>query len=283
MNASEMTVKELREILVREGYHPDRNVRKPQLVIYVEDLIDFRHGEALEMDEKISALREWYATAATKGADHDAHLPVAGVAGTSLGEMREAFRKDSTPAKTRKPGPITFPNIGIVKGSRVWRNRETGVEIVKGANFAEVGLYYICVPTAPGAHDGAQGRRMVAHRTSFAEAREIATRRAAHWRAVIARANTIAHDEASEIEQLLAEGDAIRKPAVTDALCRHGLLIGFGRCDVAGCPASGARESGTAEAERGERAVTVDPVLADAAALSPWPAKRLSGATSHTC
>jgi hypothetical protein len=34
---------------------------------------------------------------------------------------------------TRK---ITFPTVGIVQGSRVWRNHETGVEIVEtGADY----------------------------------------------------------------------------------------------------------------------------------------------------
>jgi hypothetical protein len=48
---------------------------------------------------------------------------------------------------TSKARPVTFPYVGEIKGSKVWRNAETGVEIIKGANFAEVGLYYVVVPT----------------------------------------------------------------------------------------------------------------------------------------
>lgn len=42
---------------------------------------------------------------------------------------------------------ITFPYVGIIEGSRVWQNAETGVQIVKGKNFVEVGLYYVLAPT----------------------------------------------------------------------------------------------------------------------------------------
>lgn len=67
---------------------------------------------------------------------------------------------------------ITFTNIGIVQGSRVWRNSETGVEIIKGKNFEEVGLYYVCIPVI--SPNGA-GRRMVSHQTSLSRARSMAT------------------------------------------------------------------------------------------------------------
>ena len=99
---------------------------------------------------------------------------------------------------------ITFSNVGIVKGSRVWRNHETGVEIIKGSNFAEVGLYYVCVPTAPSARDGDQTRRMVGRSTTLKGARDTATWYAHHWRAVIAKAHTAAclEDSVREGERL---------------------------------------------------------------------------------
>jgi hypothetical protein len=56
-----MTVTQLREALAREGYDMDRSVRKPQLVAYLNDLINHRHAEALAIDEKITSLREWRA------------------------------------------------------------------------------------------------------------------------------------------------------------------------------------------------------------------------------
>lgn len=80
--------------------------------------------------------------------------------------------------KARK---LTFPNVGTIQGSRVWRNSETGVEIVKGRNFAEVGLYYVCVPKV-----GPDVRRVVAHRGTLAAARTLAVSYAEAWREVIA-------------------------------------------------------------------------------------------------
>lgn len=70
MNVKKMLVAELREILAREGYGEvagDRSMRKPQLVAYVENLIEHRHGEALEMNarrDELAAWRESYAPAA---------------------------------------------------------------------------------------------------------------------------------------------------------------------------------------------------------------------------
>jgi hypothetical protein len=88
---------------------------------------------------------------------------------------------------------ITFPSIGIEQGSRVWRNSETGVEIIKGKNFKEVGLYYVCVPTLDGA-----GRAVVGARTSLADARTDAMRVASSMREEIGEAYDAAVNEAIE-------------------------------------------------------------------------------------
>lgn len=82
---------------------------------------------------------------------------------------------------------ITFRNVGIVKRSRVWLNSETGVEIIKGANFAEVGLYYVATPS-----QGRDNRSIFAAVKTFAEARTRATALVERFRAVIAKD----HDEA---------------------------------------------------------------------------------------
>lgn len=78
---------------------------------------------------------------------------------------------------------ITFQSIGDVKGSQVWRNRETGVEIIKGKNFREIGLYYICVPT-----QGEDARLVVGTATKLTEARMKAHRSADSVREKIAEA-----------------------------------------------------------------------------------------------
>jgi hypothetical protein len=65
---------------------------------------------------------------------------------------------------------ITFPNVGVIQGSRVWRNSETGVEIIKGKNFKLNGFYYVAVPTRT-----AEGRMIVATRDSLKGARGAAT------------------------------------------------------------------------------------------------------------
>jgi len=78
---------------------------------------------------------------------------------------------------------ITFRNIGIVQGSRVWQNSETGVEIIKGKNFAEVGLYYICAPTMDGS-----GRTVIATRTKHDISVAVARSYAVQFRAEIAQA-----------------------------------------------------------------------------------------------
>lgn len=70
--------------------------------------------------------------------------------------------------KARK---ITFPNVGMIEGSRVWRNSETGIEIIKGKNFKEVGLYYVCVPSLV---KKGSPRRIVGHQTSLSMARSMA-------------------------------------------------------------------------------------------------------------
>lgn len=84
---------------------------------------------------------------------------------------------------------ITFRNVGIVKRSRVWLNSETGVEIIKGANFAEVGLYYVTTPS-----QGRDNRSIFAAVKTFVEARTRATALVERFRAVIAKD----HDEALE-------------------------------------------------------------------------------------
>jgi hypothetical protein len=117
---------------------------------------------------------------------------------------------------------ITFPLIGTVKGSRVWRNTETGVEIIKGVNFAEVGLYYVAVPTL-----GADARAVVTARTTLAAARADAARVAATMREEIdlARAEALAEVAEREAEreiQAVAGSIAIecRPAAVTEILNR---------------------------------------------------------------
>lgn len=81
--------------------------------------------------------------------------------------------------KARK---LTFPNVGTIQGSRVWRNSETGVEIVKGKNFAEVGLYYVCAPKV-----GPDVRRVVSAFRTLSEARKGATGLAEAMRDLIGR------------------------------------------------------------------------------------------------
>jgi hypothetical protein len=72
---------------------------------------DMNDTETLAVDADLAdaaALSPWLAGKLTQhietlGADNDAHLPVAGVPGTSLGEMREAFKdEDETPEVVRE-------------------------------------------------------------------------------------------------------------------------------------------------------------------------------------
>lgn len=124
----------------------------------------------------------------------------------------------------RKPSTrkLTFPSVGVIKNSRVWRNRETGVEIIKGANFAEVGLYYVCTPT-----QDSSGRIVVATRSSFSSAFMVARGRAMHWRVMIAQAHTAAclEDSDREGERLMREretvkvGDKFRDPSLLGSPC----------------------------------------------------------------
>jgi len=88
---------------------------------------------------------------------------------------------------------ITFLNVGIEQGSRVWRNPETGVEIIKGKNFTEVGLYYIAHPTID-----APGRDAVAAVATLTEARKLATVLADVTRTRMAKAYTEACLEDSD-------------------------------------------------------------------------------------
>lgn len=92
---------------------------------------------------------------------------------------------------------ITFPYAGVGVGSRVWRNSETGVEIIKGKNFAEVGLYYVCIPSAPKAMTGPVGRRIVGSQSTLSMARSMANGYALYMRASIAEVYTEALDEHS--------------------------------------------------------------------------------------
>jgi hypothetical protein len=117
--------------------------------------------------------------------------PIADEAPAAPGQPAMAAKGTSKPV--RSAGRlITFPSIGIVKGSQAWRNSETGVEIIKGGNFYEVGLYYVCVPLL-----GGLGRNLVAYEDTFAAARSEAIRFAVSMRQVIAAAYdlAIAEDE----------------------------------------------------------------------------------------
>jgi hypothetical protein len=85
---------------------------------------------------------------------------------------------------------ITFPAAGIVRGSRVWRNSETGVEIIRGTNYGLTNVYYVCVPTSD-----FTVREMVAYDETFAAARSEAIRFAIAMRKVIATAYDLATAE----------------------------------------------------------------------------------------
>src|SRR5690349_13823059 len=111
---------------------------------------------------------------------------------------------------------ITFRNAGVVKGSRVWLNTETGVEIIKGANFAEVGLYYVCEPTRD-----AMGRTMVSHHKTLSAARVAATAQAMHWRGWIipnAYAEALRENRARSSAVMFVDGltgvRVVREPGV---------------------------------------------------------------------
>ena len=88
---------------------------------------------------------------------------------------------------------ITFPGVGTEQGSRVWRNAETGVEIIRGKNFKEAGLYYVCVPTLDEA-----GRMVIGTATTLAQARVKARVRAEYRRDRIATDYTLALLEDSD-------------------------------------------------------------------------------------
>jgi hypothetical protein len=110
---------------------------------------------------------------------------------------------------TRK---ITFRNVGVEQGSRVWRNSETGVEIIKGKNFAEVGLYYVAQASLDKA-----GRDAVAATPTLAEARKLATALADVTRHRIAKSYTEALLEDSD-----REGE--RLAAIRDVVANRGAL-----------------------------------------------------------
>ncbi len=128
---------------------------------------------------------------------------------------------------------ITFPNVGIEQGSRVWRNAETGVEIIKGKNFAANGLYYVCIPAAPKEMCGPDGRRIVASQSSLAAARLCALGYAYTGRAAIAEAYIEAHleEEKRDNQRLMREGVAIREAnqrEQIEAWCaRHDIVLSF--------------------------------------------------------
>jgi hypothetical protein len=108
---------------------------------------------------------------------------------------------------------ITFRNVGIEQGSRVWRNSETGVEIIKGKNFKLNGLYYVAVPTRT-----AEGRMIVATRDSMKGARGAAAYYVdCQMRTSIAKAHT---------EALLEDSDrnGERLMAVRDVVANRGAL-----------------------------------------------------------
>lgn len=101
---------------------------------------------------------------------------------------------------------ITFTNIGIEQGSRVWRNSETGIEIIKGKNFAQVGLYYVCHPT-----QDRDGRAVGFTATTMKAARGLGEVLARHMRRDIAKAYTEAclEDSDREGERLAAVRDVV--------------------------------------------------------------------------
>lgn len=105
---------------------------------------------------------------------------------------------------------ITFQSLGEVQGSQVWLNREAGVEIIKGKRFAEVGLYYICIPT-----QDAAGRMAVGTATKLADARVKAAEFVEQVRIEISDAYSAATREDSRRVATVNPGS--RVPAETDA------------------------------------------------------------------
>lgn len=85
--------------------------------------------------------------------------------GAELIGTHEAFRG----AKIMKQRKITFRNVGVEQGSRVWRNSETGVEIV-----CEMGGYTVVIPS--------DGGERVLFADTLAQAREHAVREAGYVR-----------------------------------------------------------------------------------------------------
>lgn len=68
---------------------------------------------------------------------------------------------------------LTFTNVGVIDGSRTWRNSETGVEIIRSKDAA--GRYSVCFPT-----QDRDGRAVMTVTPTLEDARimaEIAARR----------------------------------------------------------------------------------------------------------
>lgn len=107
---------------------------------------------------------------------------------------------------------ITFTNVGIAQGSRVWRNSETGVEIIKGKHFGKVGLYYVCIPAQT-----KEGRVAHGAERTLAKARDLATVMVRIKRDGIAAAYAAACLEDSDI-------DAVRAASVRDVVKNRGEL-----------------------------------------------------------
>jgi hypothetical protein len=107
---------------------------------------------------------------------------------------------------------ITFTNVGVIQGSRVWRNSETGVEIIKGKNFTEVGLYYACFPT-----QDRDGRAVMTATPTLKDARAMAEIAARRVRRDVAKAYTEAHLEDSD-------RDGAYLAAVRDVVANRGAL-----------------------------------------------------------
>lgn len=121
-------------------------------------------------------------------------------------------------ARARK---LTFPSVGVIKGSRVWRNRETGVEISRRIDAdAGVDSYYVWVPTQ-------DGRVSIATRSSFADAFVVAQGRAMNWRNMIAEAymeamgddNARWNADRAAAREAVKVGDKFRDPNLLGSPC----------------------------------------------------------------
>lgn len=93
---------------------------------------------------------------------------------------------------TGRTRPITFPYVGEIKGSKVWRNAETGVEIIRDPN----GLYYAGIPTIAPEGRGERPITTLATSRTRAGARKHAVSFAETVREEIAAAHAEAHAEA---------------------------------------------------------------------------------------